>query len=60
MLKSRISSDIFLDAEASKILTDAVCFHSQSKLTGYIQEISLNPFGVLFLSDLNVSVNFQK
>lgn len=55
VLKNRISTDIYLDAEATKILTDSICIPGKTKLSGYIQEITLNPFGVFFLSDLNVS-----
>jgi len=53
-LKHRLDQNIFLDAEMAKNLTDNISLLSTSKVNGYVQEISLNPFGYLMLSDINV------
>ena len=37
--QNKISNDIFIDAEATKILTDQLCVSHGSNIKGYIQEI---------------------
>ncbi|CAF0972658.1 unnamed protein product [Brachionus calyciflorus] len=45
---SRISTDIYYDAEAAKNIFDILEFPEENRINGFIQEISLNPFGILF------------
>lgn len=53
---NRLSSDIYSDADLAKKMTDDLCLISKSELHGYIQEISLNPFGFLLISDIQVII----
>ena len=53
--RNRLSSDIFVDANCAKIMTDKLCLPSDSKMAGYIQEITMNPFGFLTMSDIQVN-----
>ena len=50
----KISHDIIIDAEASKILSDAFWFTNEFMIKGYIHEQSSNPFGFLLMSDIQV------
>ena len=53
--RHRLSSDIFADAEATKILCELLVGpHNKNCLPGYVQKIDKNPFGVLFVSNLQV------
>jgi hypothetical protein len=51
--KSLISKDVYVDAEASKILCDSLC-ESGGIIHGFIQKISMNPFELLLISDAQV------
>ena len=56
--RHRLSSDIFADAEATKILCELLVGPiNQNCIQGYVQKIDKNPFGVLFISD--IQVNFK-
>lgn len=57
--RDRLSTDFFGDANIAKLLTDNICLPIKGKINGYIQEISLSPFGFLTMSDLQVKKNFQ-
>lgn len=50
---NRLSTNIYADAEAAKILFDCLAVEEGS-LNGFIQELNLNPFVVLFLSGIQV------
>lgn len=52
--RNRISTDHLVDAEAAKTVSDKLCQFYCKNISGFIQEISLNPFGALFLSDIQV------
>jgi hypothetical protein len=52
-LRNRISRDIVLDSQASKILCDYMCVPT-THLRGSIQEIKQFPFGLLLLSEIQV------
>jgi hypothetical protein len=52
--RHKMSSDVFVDVLAAKSVTDGMCLKSSSNIEGYIQEISLNPFGFLLFSDIQV------
>ena len=52
--RDRLSTDFFGDANIAKLLTDNICLPIKGKINGYIQEISLSPFGFLTMSDLQV------
>ncbi len=54
--RHKLSNDVFIDALATKSVTDELCIKSSSNIEGYIQEISLNPFGYLLFSDKQVLV----
>ncbi len=59
MNRNRISTDIFSDAEASKILCEKLCLEPSSNgLVGFVQEINQNPFGLLLLSEIQVRFKF--
>ena len=49
--RNRLSNKISDDAEAAKVITDELCGEF-----GYLQEIGLNPFGVLMMCDLQVKL----
>jgi hypothetical protein len=53
-----LSTDIFIDAQATKSLCQAFSPPSNSNcLKGYVQLILQDPFGMLFFSDIQVSLN---
>jgi hypothetical protein len=56
--RDRLSTDFFGDANIAKLLTDNLCLPIKGKINGYIQEISLSPFGFLTMSDLQVKKFF--
>ena len=55
----RFSKDLYVDCEATKRLFDILCNSVKYKYPGYIQEIIQNPFGLLLMSDIQVSYFFQ-
>ncbi len=57
--KNKLSNDLFIDAESAKIVTDEICLSTGTKIIGYIQEIGLNPFGLLLFSDIQVIFYFE-
>jgi hypothetical protein len=55
--RHRLSSDIFADAEATKIVCELLVGpENRNCLPGYVQKIDKNPFGVLLVSHLQVIV----
>ncbi|RMZ98256.1 hypothetical protein BpHYR1_009395 [Brachionus plicatilis] len=52
----KISNEAFVDALAAKNLTDQIFSESETHLKGYVQEISLSPFGFLMLSQIQVNI----
>ncbi|RNA18556.1 hypothetical protein BpHYR1_022731 [Brachionus plicatilis] len=48
----KISNEAFVDALAAINLTDQIFSESETHLKGYVQEISLSPFGFLMLSQI--------
>ena len=52
--RDKISNDVFQDAEAAKYIMDGLCLVENSKFYGYIQEISLSPFGFILTSYIQV------
>ena len=55
MRRKVLSTDIFVDAEASKKMCDIMCPMPNSNcIKGFIQIINQNPFGFLCISDLQV------
>ena len=52
--RDKISNDVFKDAEAAKYIMDGLCLVGDSKFYGYIQEISLSPFGFILTSYIQV------
>ncbi len=53
----RFSSDVIKDAEITKNVLDRLCKNKDSIITGYIQEIRLNKFGILMFSEKQVTIN---
>ncbi len=49
---NRISRDLYVDCDVAKLMLDKFC--EGDKLKGYIQEIMLNPFGILLISEIQV------
>ena len=52
--KHKISNDLYTDSEATKLLFEQLSFAQHFK--GYIQEINLNPFGMLLISEIQVTL----
>lgn len=58
--RNRISTDIIIDSMSAKNLLDKLCFSrdifvkDKDSLKGYIQNISIDPFGLLFTSEIQV------
>lgn len=48
----RLSTDIFVDAEATKHMFQLL--YKTSNYSGYIQYIAQNPFGILLMSEIQV------
>ncbi|CAF1080474.1 unnamed protein product [Brachionus calyciflorus] len=53
----KISNDAFVDALATKNLCDHFLTENECGMNGYIQEISLSPFGYLLFSKIQVYIN---
>jgi hypothetical protein len=57
--RHRLSSDIFADADATKILCELLCEPcNENCIQGFVQRIDRNPFGMLFISDIQVISSF--
>jgi hypothetical protein len=55
-----LSTDIFIDAQATKLLCEAIALPSNSNcLKGFVQLIIQDPFGMLFFSDIQV-ISFKQ
>ena len=53
--KDRLSTKLVDDAEAAKTVFDMFCLKTYNEgIDGYIRNISVNPFGILLLCDLQV------
>ena len=53
--QNRLSNELISDIKAAKTLCDSFCLNSQTTdLFGFIQKISLDPFGFLLLSHIQV------
>ncbi|CAF0945818.1 unnamed protein product [Brachionus calyciflorus] len=53
--RNRISNDIFVDALATKQIYSNVAISLKTgKISGFLQEINMDPFGVLFVSEIQV------
>jgi len=53
-----LSTDIFVDAQATKTLCEAISPPSNSNcLKGFVQLIIQDPFGILFFSDIQVNIS---
>ena len=59
--REKISNDIFTDVLATKTNYDkqALRLIPNSSCTGFIQEISMVPYGMLLISDLQVIFNLN-
>lgn len=55
--EQRISNNLIIDAEASKTFCDKICLQIKHILSGYIQEVNLNPFGFLFVTGIQANTN---
>ena len=54
-----LSTDIFVDTEASKKMCDIMCpMPNLNCIKGFIQIINQNPFGFLCISDIQVILIF--
>jgi hypothetical protein len=56
--QNKFSNDIFIDAEAARVLCDQMCLNVGNNLKGYIREIGLFPFQFILISDIQVN-NFS-
>ena len=55
MHSERFSTNIVSDCKASKAFADQLCLNTgMSAIKGYIQEIGLDPFGLILFSELQV------
>ena len=54
----RISSDIFIDAIATKTVFDEIALKTAGNITGYIGYIGLDPYGFLLFSEIQVKCCF--
>ena len=52
----KLSNEIFVDSQASKVMLDSLCHSVNNRVSGYIQEISLDPYGLLLFSDIQVNL----
>ncbi|CAF0919488.1 unnamed protein product [Brachionus calyciflorus] len=52
----KVSNEVFVDALAAKNLTDQIESDEKSQLRGFIHNISLNPFGYLIISQLQLNI----
>ena len=52
----KLSNEVFVDAQAAKVLTDGLCYSVNNTVSGFIQEISLDPYGFFLLSDIQVFI----
>jgi hypothetical protein len=55
----KISNDISVDCNATKLSFESICHTSDSNaITGYVQEINQNPFGMILVSEIQVNKGF--
>ncbi len=55
MLRDKISNDLVIDSEAIKNAYDKMYpTENGSEICGYVQEIRINPFGLLLISHIQV------
>lgn len=52
--KNRLATDLISDIQASKVIYDSTIFSEEYEIKGFIQEISLIPFGFLLMSNIQV------
>ncbi len=52
--QNKFSNDLFIDAEAAKIMSDEMCLNINNNLIGYIREIGLIPFQFTLISSIQV------
>ena len=50
----RISADVYVDAMTTKKIFENMNFFKNETLNGFIQEVNMDPFGILFFSHLQV------
>lgn len=55
--EDRVSINIYVDSEATKTIYDkrAICLE-QMNFKGFLQEISQNPFGLFFITPIQVNL----
>ena len=53
--EKRLSNDMIIDIISAKRLLDKAYLHYSAKIPGFIQNISIDPFGYILLSDIQVS-----
>ena len=52
---SRISTDIFIDSNSTKVIYDKMFGENLGRsLKGFVQDISLNPYAFFMMSDMQV------
>ena len=58
-MRDKISRDILIDSQASKVLCEKLCLHpvKEGELKGYVQQIYQDPFGLMLISMIQVSKN---
>jgi hypothetical protein len=54
----KISNEVFIDAQAAKNITDQIFSDSNSQLKGFLHDVSLDPFGYLLISQVQVNILF--
>jgi hypothetical protein len=50
----KISSDVFIDAIATKTIFDEIAYKTSGKIKGYLGTIGLDPYGFLLFSEFQV------
>ena len=52
--ENRFSTDFFVDTIAAQELSNKLALGSSKNISGFIQQSSMNPFGFILLSEIQV------
>ena len=54
----KVSSDVFIDAIATKTIFDELPIKTNGRINGFISNIGLDPYGFLLFSEIQVGYIF--
>ena len=55
----RMSTDIFIDSLSTRTIFENVCLKINGSLNGFLQLITLSPFGFLLMCEIQVIISYK-